>query len=124
MYLVAIGWMYVVVMMAAAEATSPQGTLLGAIITFVFYGLLPVSIVIYILGTPARRRARLKAEAVERETPLAASEPAHLADEAAEGSADKTTEAASAVAAEASTAPPDGSGHPAGGAIAPEGEKV
>ncbi|KGH31239.1 hypothetical protein P353_06415 [Comamonas testosteroni] len=60
MYLVAIAWIYVVVMMTIAEAASPGGTLLGAFFTFVLYGLLPLSIVLYILGTPARKR-RLKA---------------------------------------------------------------
>lgn len=63
MYLVAIAWGYVVLMMAAAEATGPNGTLLGAVITFVMYGALPLSIVLYVLGTPARRRALRQAEA-------------------------------------------------------------
>jgi membrane protein implicated in regulation of membrane protease activity len=58
LYLVAIGWMYVVLMIAVAEALSPQGTLLGAFFTVVGWGVLPLSIVLYILGTPARRRAR------------------------------------------------------------------
>ena len=40
MYLVAIGWIYVVLMMAVVEAMSSQGTLLGACVTFVLYGLL------------------------------------------------------------------------------------
>ena len=44
-------------MMAVAEATSAQGTLLGAGSTFVHYDLLPIAIVGYILGTPARKRA-------------------------------------------------------------------
>ena len=57
MYLVFIAWLYVTVMMAVAEATSAQGTLLGAGITFVLYGLLPIAIVGYTLGTPARKRA-------------------------------------------------------------------
>jgi membrane protein implicated in regulation of membrane protease activity len=100
MYLVAIGWMYVVVMMAAAEAMSPQGTVLGAIITFVFYGLLPVSIIIYILGAPGRGRARRKAEAAEREA-------ARLEAEAAN-----------------SGAAPDGSSLAPGGAVAPERKEV
>ncbi len=56
-YLVAIGWLYVVLMMSAAEALSPHGTVLGAVITFGLYGVLPLSIVLYILGTPARKRA-------------------------------------------------------------------
>ena len=33
MYLVVIAWLYVVLLMALAEAFSPQGTVLGAIVT-------------------------------------------------------------------------------------------
>lgn len=62
MYLVAIAWLYVVLMMSLAEALSTQGTVLGAVITFVLYGLLPLSLVLYVMGTPGRRRARLAAE--------------------------------------------------------------
>jgi mannose/fructose/N-acetylgalactosamine-specific phosphotransferase system component IID len=62
MYLVAIAWMYVVLMMSIVEALSPQGTVLGALFTFVLYGLLPMGIVMYLLGTPMRRRARIAAE--------------------------------------------------------------
>lgn len=58
MYLVPIAWIYVTLMMALAEATSSQGTVLGAIITFMLYGLLPIALVMYLLGTPARRRAQ------------------------------------------------------------------
>jgi predicted membrane channel-forming protein YqfA (hemolysin III family) len=83
LYLVAIGWMYVVLMVALAEAFSPQGSLLGAFFTVVGWGLLPLAVVLYILGTPTRRRARRAAEA-------------------------------------ASAAQPDGSGHAAGDAVAPE----
>ena len=35
MYLVLIAWLYVTLMMAVAEASSPTGNLLGAIMTFV-----------------------------------------------------------------------------------------
>lgn len=63
MYLVVIAWMYVVLMMAVAEAASPNGTVLGAIVTFVLYGLVPLSIVVYLMGTPQRRRAIKAAEA-------------------------------------------------------------
>jgi len=62
MYLVAIAWFYVALLMAAAEATSSQGSLLGACITFVLYGLLPIGIVLYVMGTPHRRRARLSVQ--------------------------------------------------------------
>lgn len=65
MYLVAIAWMYVVLMMAVAEGTSPNGTVLGAVFTFLLYGALPLSIVLYLMRTPARRRARRAAEQAE-----------------------------------------------------------
>lgn len=34
MYLVVVGWLYVVMMMVVAEAMSPTGSILGAIVTF------------------------------------------------------------------------------------------
>ncbi|RZJ00896.1 MAG: hypothetical protein EOO54_27220 [Haliea sp.] len=54
---VAIGWLYVVLMMAVAEANNSTGTLLGALVTFVLYGALPVALVLYVLMTPARKKA-------------------------------------------------------------------
>jgi predicted membrane channel-forming protein YqfA (hemolysin III family) len=62
MHIVALGWMFVVVLMTLAEATSPQGTLLGAFVTLILYGVLPLSIVLYIMATPMRRRARAREE--------------------------------------------------------------
>ena len=66
MYLVLIAWIYVAFMMAIAEAMSPVGSVLGAVFTFVLYGLLPMSVVGYIMGTPARRRALKAKEEAER----------------------------------------------------------
>ena len=40
MHLIAIAWLYVVLMMALAEALSSQGSVLGAVITLIFYGCL------------------------------------------------------------------------------------
>lgn len=71
MYLVAIAWLYVALMMALAEATSTQGSLLGAFFTFLIYGLLPVSVLMYILGTPSRRAARRRSEALAAEAAAA-----------------------------------------------------
>ena len=62
MYLVAIAWLYVAVMMAIAEATHSQGSILGAIITLLLYGVLPLLLVLYVMGTPMRRRQRLQQE--------------------------------------------------------------
>jgi hypothetical protein len=92
MYLIAIAWFYVVLMMAVAEAVSSRGTLLGALVTFVLYGLLPVSLLMYILGTPGRKRLRKQAEA-----------RAEAASNAAGGSG-----------------APDSGGVPPGDAVAPE----
>lgn len=66
MYLIVIVWTYVTLMMAVAEATSPIGTVLGAVITFVLYGVLPMGILVYILGTPSRKRAIKEREAAEQ----------------------------------------------------------
>jgi len=96
MYLVAIGWMFVVVLMSAAEAMSPVGTVLGASFTLLLYGVLPLSLVLYVMATPARRRARRAAES-----------------EAA--SAHPSVHVSSHPSAQ-----PDGSGHAAGDAVAPE----
>jgi membrane protein implicated in regulation of membrane protease activity len=77
MYLVLIAWIYVAFMMAIAEATSPVGSLLGAAFTFLLYGVLPMSVVGYIMGTPARRRA-IKAKEAASVAPDANGEtPSH-----------------------------------------------
>lgn len=65
MYLVVIAWLYVAVMMSAAEATADNGSLLGAIVTFFLYGLLPLSLVVYLMLGPRRRRAIREREAAE-----------------------------------------------------------
>lgn len=72
MYLVAIGWLYVALMMAVAEANHPSGTVLGGIVTFLFYGLLPTALVMYLMGTPLRRKASREREAREDAERLAA----------------------------------------------------
>lgn len=62
MHIVALAWISVVALMAVAEATSNQGSLLGAFFTLLLYGALPLGIVLYILGTPARRARRRRTE--------------------------------------------------------------
>ena len=73
MYLIAIAWIYVVALMAVAEGFSDRGSWLGAAITFLFYGVVPLGIALYLYGTPSRRSARRRAEA-------AASAPGRVAD--------------------------------------------
>lgn len=96
MYLVVIGWMYVVLMMSVAEATNSTGTVLGAIVTFFLYGLLPVALVVYLMATPHRRKAIKAREAAELEA----------------------QHAAAAATASADSADPDASGHAPGAAEA------
>ena len=72
MYIVPFVWLYIAVMMAVAEAPSPIGTLLGAVFTFLLYGVLPVGLMLYFMGSPARRRANRQAA---QDQPPAAGEP-------------------------------------------------
>jgi predicted membrane channel-forming protein YqfA (hemolysin III family) len=112
MHIVALAWMFVVVLMTLAEATSTQGTVLGALFTFLLYGVLPLGIVLYVMGTPARGRAR-RAAAAEAE---------------AEAEVDTDTEAAlvaSAAMPQDSMRPPsatqgNGSGQAAGAGLTAE----
>ena len=52
MYIVVIAWAYVVLLMAATEAS-----LTAAILTILFYGLLPCSLLLWIMGLGRRRRS-------------------------------------------------------------------
>lgn len=71
MYLVVIAWMYVVLMMSAAEAASSNGTVLGALVTLLLYGVAPVVLVVYLMGAPARNKAIKRREAEARASHLA-----------------------------------------------------
>lgn len=53
MYIVAIGWLYVTFLMAMTETT-----VIAGVASFLFYGLLPVSLLMWLGG--ARGRARRK----------------------------------------------------------------
>jgi len=67
MYIIPIAWIYVTAMMAIAEATNSNGTVLGAIITFILYGLVPVGLILYFMGSPSRRRALREREIALRQ---------------------------------------------------------
>lgn len=53
MYLIAIAWLYVALLAAVAEDSVVAGAL-----TFVFYGAAPLALVLWLLGSPARRQRR------------------------------------------------------------------
>lgn len=76
MYIVPIAWIYVALMMSVAEATNTNGSVLGAIVTFILYGVLPVALMMYFMGTPARKRAIRAREMQEHADFLAAQQAA------------------------------------------------
>ena len=53
MYIVAIGWLYVKLLVAANEPSIVAG-----IISFFFYGLLPCGLLLWISGSKVRRQRR------------------------------------------------------------------
>lgn len=55
MYIVAIAWLYVVFMMSITEQSAVAG-----VTTFLLYGIFPLTVVLYLMGTPQRKRNRQK----------------------------------------------------------------
>ncbi len=53
MYVIAIGWLYVTLLMAATEPNLTAGAL-----TFVVYGAAPLALFLWLFGTPQRNRTR------------------------------------------------------------------
>lgn len=62
MYIVAIAWIYVVLMMSITEHSVVAG-----IMTFLLYGALPLAIILYVMDSPRRRRRRQEAEQAQGE---------------------------------------------------------
>jgi hypothetical protein len=62
-YIIAIAWIYVVLMMSVTEASIVAG-----LMTFIFYGALPVGILYYLVGARQRKHRRLaRRQAEQRE---------------------------------------------------------
>ncbi len=68
MYIVAIGWLYVVLMMAITAKSFTAGLFI-----FLAYGLAPVALVLWLMGRPLRRRRAAERAASGQ----AANEPLH-----------------------------------------------
>lgn len=60
MYVIAIAWIYVALLAAITETT-----VVGGVLTFVFYGLAPLALVLWLFGTPDRRRRQRSRETDE-----------------------------------------------------------
>ena len=59
MYVIAIGWIYVTLLMAATEPNLTAGVL-----TFVAFGAAPLALFLWLFGTPQRNRTRRAREPV------------------------------------------------------------
>ena len=70
MWIVALGWMYVVTLMAATEPS-----VVGGIMTFFGYGVLPLSLVLYLGGVRLRRRARPAPDGAQAAAPAEDGQP-------------------------------------------------
>lgn len=57
MYIVAIAWLYITVLMAATERN-----LVAGVMTFLTYGLGPLALFLWLFGGPRRRRAKARRE--------------------------------------------------------------
>ena len=57
MYIVAIAWIYVVLMMSITEDSVVAG-----VMTFLLYGVLPLTVILYLMGAPQRKRERQRLE--------------------------------------------------------------
>lgn len=53
MYIIAIAWIYVTLLMALTETNVTAG-----ILTFALYGVMPLSLLLWLFGAPIRRRKR------------------------------------------------------------------
>ena len=111
MILVALAWMYVVLMVAAVEASGSDGSFLGALFTVALYGLLPMSIVLYLMLSPARRRARRHAESADADAAAAADADAGESAQASATARDPESSAGN---------PPDGGNHATGDPVPTE----
>jgi len=61
MIIIAIAWLYVVFMMSITEQSAVAG-----VTTFLLYGVFPLSIVLYLMATPQRKRNRQKQKNSEK----------------------------------------------------------
>jgi hypothetical protein len=73
MYIVAIAWLYVVVLMAVT-----QDSVLAGIGTLVFYGILPCAVVMYVIMAPTRARRKKSLAAAELQAAAQASSSADV----------------------------------------------
>ena len=88
MWIVAIGWSYVVILMAATETSVTAG-----IMTFLLYCMIPLSILFYLTGGTRRKaRRELAAATVARQAAQAQADAADVAKKTQPPEAPQTNE--------------------------------
>lgn len=60
MYIIALAWLYVALLAAVTDTS-----VVGGVLTFLFWGVAPLSLFLWLVGTPARRRRRDKSDEAE-----------------------------------------------------------
>lgn len=55
MYIVVIAWLFVALIIAISQAS-----LVASVLSFVFWGLVPLSLIVWLFGTSERRRRKAK----------------------------------------------------------------
>lgn len=65
MYIIAIAWLF-----TASLLSIGQSSVVAGVLTFLFWGLLPLCLLLWLIGTPARlrRKARQEAASVSEQT--------------------------------------------------------
>jgi biotin transporter BioY len=78
MYIVAIAWIYVVFMMSITEQS-----IIAGIMTFLLYGVLPLSVILYLAGARQRKnkRRRNQLDSEKPQPPSAVSPDTHTKSE-------------------------------------------
>ena len=64
MYIVAIAWIYVTLLVSIMQPTAFRG-----IVTFLGAGVLPLALLLYLVGTPQRRRNRARDDSADSGEP-------------------------------------------------------
>lgn len=74
MNIIALAWIYVVLLMSFTEHS-----VIAGIMTFLIYCVLPLSVILYLIGTPMRKRKRDAAENLRKNTELPQTLPEKIA---------------------------------------------
>lgn len=125
MYIIAIAWLYVALMVSIADTS-----VLGGIMTFLFSGLGPLALFLWLFGTPARKRARLARERHEEQQRGSAPNqsappgPSTAKNPGGRESHQPVRTTMRPSAKPASSCQPDSTGHAPGGLVSTVGEET